>query len=279
MKVPLSWLREFVDVDLPVDELLEVMGRNGLEVEDLQAPGAGVSGVLVARVLDVSNHPNADRLVVATVHDGDQERTVCAGVRNFAAGDLVPLAVPDATLPGGWRIERRDVRGVVSDGMLCSARELEVADDHSGIMVLGDHLEPGSDIHEVFPLGEPVIDIAVPADRGDLHSVFGVARDLAAILGIEVGVASTARADRSPGDGPVPVRVEAAEGCSTYVGWAVEGLKQAASPWWLRRRLEVCGVRSISNLVDVTNYVMLERGQPLHAFDLAALHGPEISVR
>ncbi|MDQ4131007.1 MAG: phenylalanine--tRNA ligase subunit beta [Actinomycetota bacterium] len=279
MKVPLSWLREFVDLDLPLDELLEVMGRNGLEVDDVQAPGAGASGVVVARVLDVSDHPAADRLVVARVDDGEQERTICAGVRNFAAGDLVPLALPDASLPGGIRIERRDVRGVVSDGMLCSARELEVADDHSGIMVLGDDLEPGSDIHEVLPLGEPVVDIAVPADRGDLHSVFGVARDLAAILAIEVREPSSPRVDRSPGAGQVPVRVEAIEGCSRYVGWALEDLKPAASPWWLRRRLEACGVRSISNVVDVTNYVMLELGQPLHAFDLATLHGPEIRVR
>ncbi|MDQ3931790.1 MAG: phenylalanine--tRNA ligase subunit beta [Actinomycetota bacterium] len=284
MKVPLSWLREFVDVDLPLDELLEVMGRNGLEVEDVQTPGAGVSGVRVARVLDVSDHPHADKLVVATVDDGELERTVCAGVRNFAAGDLVPLAVPGATLPGDRRIGRRDVRGITSDGMLCSPRELEVGDDHSGIMILSDHvesgqLEPGADIHEVFPLGEPIIDVAVQADRGDLHSVFGVGRDLAAILGIDVREPSTQRAGQKPGDGPVPVRVEATEGCSTYVGWVVGGLKQGASPWWLRRRLEACGVRSISNLVDVTNYVMLELGQPLHAFDLGSLHGPEITVR
>ncbi|MDP8931167.1 MAG: phenylalanine--tRNA ligase subunit beta, partial [Actinomycetota bacterium] len=257
MKVPLSWLREFVDVDLPLDELLEVMGRNGLEVEDVHAPGAGVSGVRVARVLEVSDHPNADKLVVATVDDGEHERMVCAGVRNFAAGDLVPLALPGATLPGDLRIERREVRGIMSDGMLCSPRELEVADDHSGIMVLPEHvqsghlecghIEPGVDIHEIFPLGEPIIDVAVQADRGDLHSVFGVARDLAAILGIAVREPSTQRAEQQkPSDGPVPVRVEATEGCSTYVGWVVEDLKQGASPWWLRRRLEACGVRSIS---------------------------------
>ncbi|MDQ4130058.1 MAG: phenylalanine--tRNA ligase subunit beta, partial [Actinomycetota bacterium] len=279
MKVPLSWLGEFVDLDLPFDDLLEVMGRHGLEVDDVQAPGAGVADVRVARVLDVSDHPHADRLVVATVDDGEQERTICAGVRNFAAGDLVPLAVPGATLPGGRRIERRDVRGVVSDGMLCSPRELEVADDHSGIMVLEDGPEPGTDIHDVLPLGEAVVDVAVPADRGDLHSVFGIARDLAAILGIAVHAPGSRRADRSPGDGPVPVHVEAVEGCSTYVGWVVEDLEQASSPWWLRRRLEVCGLRSISNVVDVTNYVMLELGQPLHAFDLGRLQGPEINVR
>ncbi|MFN2555964.1 MAG: phenylalanine--tRNA ligase subunit beta [Nitriliruptorales bacterium] len=279
MKVPLSWLAEFVDLDLPLDELLEVMGRNGLEVDDVRTPGAGVEGLRVARVLEVSEHPHADRLVVANVDDGEHERTVCAGVRNFAAGDLVPLALPGASLPGGSRIERREVRGVMSDGMLCSARELEVADDHSGIMVLHDGPEPGSDIHEVLPLGEPVVDVAVPADRGDLHSVFGIARDLAAILGIEVHEPSSRGAGRTPGDGPVPVHVEAVEGCSTYVGWVVGDLKQATSPWWLRRRLEVCGVRSLFNLVDVTNYVMLELGQPLHAFDLDTLYGPGIRVR
>ncbi|MBW3561507.1 MAG: phenylalanine--tRNA ligase subunit beta [Actinobacteria bacterium] len=291
MRVPLSWLREYVPFELPLDELLEVMGRNGLEVEEVRRPGAGVERVVVARVLDVSDHPNADKLVVATVDDGGGERTVLAGARNITAGDLVPLAVPGAVLPtaegGTFEISRREMRGITSDGMLCSARELQVTDDHSGIMVLGDADAPGgpslgTDIHELLPLGEPVVDVAIPADRGDLHSVYGIARDLAAILGTEVATAP------GPGEGSetvrgeygdVPVKVDAHEGCSRYVGWAVHDLRIDRSPWWLRRRLEVCGIRSISNLVDVTNYVMLELGQPLHAFDLDPLHGPEIVVR
>ncbi|HEX2027395.1 MAG TPA: phenylalanine--tRNA ligase subunit beta [Nitriliruptorales bacterium] len=282
MKVPLSWLHEFVAVELPLDELVELMGRGGLEVEEVRRPGAGVTGVVVARVQEVRDHPDADRLVVVTVEDGDGERVVCAGARNLAVGDLVPLAVPGATLPGtggtSITIERRDMRGVVSDGMLCSPRELQVADDHGGIMVLGDAAAPpGTDIHELLALGEPVIDVAIPADRGDLQSILGIARDLAAILDVDLEKAPD---DPSPrDDGPVQVRVEAADGCAHYVGWAVQGLTVADSPWWLRRRLEACGVRSLSNLVDVTNYVMLEQGQPLHAFDTARLRGHEVAVR
>ncbi len=289
MKVPLSWLREFVDVDLPEGELFELMGRNGLEIEEVRRPGGDVAGVRLARVLDVSEHPDADKLVVATVDDGEGERTVLVGARNMQADDIVPLALPGATLPtadgGTFEIGRREMRGITSDGMLCSARELQVADDHRGIMVLGradEGLAPGTDVHEVLPLGEPVIDVAVPADRGDLHSVYGIARDLAAILDIEVAPAPAPaeQSDVVRGEyGEVPVKVIAHDGCSRYVGWTVEGLQVAPSPWWLRRRLEICGVRSISNLVDVTNYVMLELGQPLHAFDLETLRGPEIVVR
>lgn len=289
MRVPLSWLREFVDVEPSDDELFELMGRNGLEIEEVRRPGADVDGVRLARVLDVSEHPNADKLVVATVDDGEGERTVLAGARNIRADDIVPLAMPGATLPtadgGTFEIGRREMRGITSEGMLCSPRELQVADDHSGIMVIGragGELVPGTDVHGILPLGEPVLDVAVPADRGDLHSIYGIARDLAAILDVEVAPAPTP-AEHSEvvrGEyGDVPVKVAAHDGCSRYVGWAVEGLQVGLSPWWLRRRLEVCGVRSISNLVDVTNYVMLELGQPLHAFDLDALRGPEIVVR
>ncbi|MDP9023108.1 MAG: phenylalanine--tRNA ligase subunit beta, partial [Actinomycetota bacterium] len=290
MRVPLSWLAEFVTVQLPLDELLEVMGRNGLEVEEVRTPGAGVRDVRLTRVVEVAEHPRADKLVVVTVDDGDGQRTVCAGARNIAPGDLVPLAAPGATLPDGrggtLTIERRDMRGVVSDGMLCSARELQVADDHAGIMVvdpaeLPGRAAPGTDIHALMPLGEPVIEVAIPADRGDLHSVYGVARDLAAILDVELAPppdptgSSHVRGDH----GTVPITVDAADGCSRYVGWVVGDVVPGPSPWWLRRRLEVCGIRSLTNLVDVTNYVMLELGQPLHAFDLATLAGPAIVVR
>ena len=279
MKVPLSWLREFIALDLPVAELLEVMGRFGLEIDEVRTPGAGTHGVSVARVLDVRDHPDADKLIVVTVDDGDGERVVCAGARNIAVGDLVPLAPPGATLPGGVTIGRREMRGIVSDGMLCSARELQLVDDHGGIMVLDVAAAPGRDLIELIPLGEPVIEVAVPADRGDLHSVVGIARDLAAILEVELherpAPADTVVTPR----GDVAVSVAADDGCPRYVGWVVRDVTVGPAPWEMRRRLEACGVRSISNIVDVTNYVMLELGQPLHAFDVAALRGAVIDVR
>lgn len=276
MKVPLSWLREYVDVELDLDELLTVMGANGLEVEGVATPGLGVSGVHTVRVLDVRPHPDADKLTLVRVTDGTQETEVVCGARNFGAGDVVPHAPPGATLPGGITLDEREIRGVISAGMLCSPKELQVVEDHGGLLVLPADTELGVDIHDVFPLGEPVIDIAVMADRGDHQSVLGIARDLAAILGTD----HRAPEVRSPaGDGPVPIRIDATDGCSHYVGWAVDGVTVGPSPWWLRRRLEACGVRSINTVVDVTNYVALELGQPLHAFDLDRLAGPAITVR
>ncbi|MBW3664018.1 MAG: phenylalanine--tRNA ligase subunit beta [Actinobacteria bacterium] len=276
MKVPLSWLREFVDVELELDELLERMGANGLEIETVTRPGAGVTGVRTVQVLRVEPHPDADKLVLVRVSDGTDEHEVVCGAHNFGVGDVVPHAPPGATLPGGVQLERREIRGVTSAGMLCSPRELEVAADHSGILVLPDDALPGVDIHELLPLGEPVIDVAVMADRGDHLSVVGVARDLAAILDSE----HRAPAHPQPrDDGPVAVDIEAVEGCSHYVGWVVETVRIGPSPWWLRRRLEASGVRSINTVVDVTNYVALELGQPLHAFDLDRLQGDTLSVR
>ncbi len=276
MKVPVSWLRELVDIDLDVDDLVDVMNANGLEVEEVVRPGAGTSGVRTARVVHREPHPDADKLQFVRVTDGDTETEVVCGAWNFAEGDVILHAPPGATIPGGMTLEARKLRGILSNGMILSARELEIADDHTGIMVLPSDTALGVDAHELFPLGEPVIDVAVQADRGDHHSILGVARDLAAILGRELREPDTP----SPsGEGPVPIDIEATDGCSHYVGWAVEGVTVGTLPWWLRQRLEACGIRSINNVVDVTNYVLLELGQPLHAFDLDQLHGPRIAVR
>lgn len=276
MRLPLSWLSEFVALDFPVEEVVDAMDRGGLEVEAVHRPGAAVRGVRTARVVEVRDHPDADTLVLVTVDDGESQREVVCGARNFAAGDVVPLAAPGAVLPGGMEIERRTIRGATSEGMLCSPRELQVADDHSGILVLPGQTPVGTDLAEVLALGEPVIELAPSTDRGDHLSVVGVARDLAALLGVELR--PPAEGELSAG-GDVPVEITATGGCSHYVGWVVEGVAAGPSPWWLRRRLEACGVRSLDVLVDVTNYVMLELGQPLHAFDLERLHGPEITVR
>ena len=276
MKVPLSWLRELVDIDLTVDELVDVMNANGLEVEEVTRPGSGTSGVHTARVTHREPHPDADKLQFVRVSDGESELEVVCGAWNFAEGDVILHAPPGATIPGGMTLEARKLRGIVSNGMILSARELEVADDHTGIMVLPEDTPLGVDVHDLLPLGEPVIDVAVQADRGDHHSILGIARDLAAILGTDLRVPAV---PEPSGEGPVPIEIEATDGCSHYVGWAVEDVTVGPSPWWLRQRLEACGIRSINNVVDVTNYVLLEFGQPLHGFDLDRIHGPRIVVR
>jgi phenylalanyl-tRNA synthetase beta chain len=280
VKLPLSWLRAYVDVDLPVDELVEVMSLNGLEVEDVRYPGGGTAGVRTARVLSWGPHPDADRLRVVHVtgDGGEGEIELVCGASNFDVGDVVAHAAPGSAIPGEdgpFRMEARAIRGVVSNGMLASARELELGDDHAGILVLPEGTPLGVDLGDLLPIGEPVVEIAVQPDRGDHLSVLGVARDLAAILdttwhGPEVPPALDAPS--------IPVAIET-DGCERFVTWTLEDVRVQPSPPWLRQRLAQCGVRSIDVVVDVTNYVMLELGQPLHAFDLDRLRGPQLRVR
>jgi phenylalanyl-tRNA synthetase beta chain len=280
VKLPLSWLRAHVDVDLPVDELVEVMSLNGLEVEAVHTPGGGTAGVRTARVLSWAPHPDADRLRVVHVtgDGGEGEIELVCGASNFDVGDVVAHAAPGSAIPGvdgPMRMEARPIRGVVSNGMLASARELELGDDHEGILVLPEGTPLGLDLGDLLPIGEPVIEIAVQPDRGDHLSVLGVARDLAAILDTTWhGPVVPAPLDQPS----IPVAIET-DGCERFVTWTLEDVAVQPSPPWLRQRLAQCGVRSIDVVVDVTNYVMLELGQPLHAFDLATLRGPSLRVR
>lgn len=283
MKVPLSWLQQLVDVsDLALPELLDVLSLNGLEVEQVLHPGAGTTGVRVKRVVAWGPHPDADKLRVVQVTDGDLQTELVCGATNFDVGDVVAHAEVGASIPGEdgpFRLEARRLRGVVSNGMLCSARELQVGDDHDGIMVLDPATPLGTDLSEHLPVGEPVIDVAVLADRGDHHSLLGIAREVGAILDRPVALPEVGGLP-GPGDGGVPVTIEAPDGCTHFTTRVVEGVTPSTrSPWWLRQRLAQCGIRSIDLVVDVTNYVMLELGQPLHAFDLDRLAGPELTVR
>jgi phenylalanyl-tRNA synthetase beta chain len=285
VKLPLSWLTSMVDVDLPVDELVEVMSLNGLEVEAVLTPGAGTAGVRTARVLHWEPHPDADKLRVVHVtgDGGNGEIELVCGASNFDVGDIVAHAAPGGRVPGltgpdgtkGLTMEARPIRGIVSNGMLASARELELGDEHGGIMVLPGDVPLGAELSELIPIGEPVIEIAVQPDRGDHLSVLGVARDLAAIL----DTTWHAPLVPDPVAGPtVPVTL-ATDGCERFVTWALEDVTVGPSPLWLAQRLTQCGMRPIDVVVDVTNLVMLELGQPLHAFDLASLRGPELTVR
>jgi phenylalanyl-tRNA synthetase beta chain len=285
VKLPLSWLQEHVDLDLPVEELAEVMSASGLEVEAILTPGAGTAGVRTARVLDWAPHPDADKLRVVRVtgDGGEGEIELVCGAANFEVGDVVAHAAPGASIPGpagaagvrGMVMEARAIRGVVSNGMLASARELELGDDHDGILLLPSDTPLGADLSDLLPIGEPVIEIAVQPDRGDHLSVLGVARDLAAILD------TTWRAPEVPDPVPgptLPVELRT-DACERFATWVVEQVRVQPSPPWLRQRLAQCGIRSIDVVVDVTNLVMLELGQPLHAFDLDRLRGPSMTVR
>src|SRR6266540_4221669 len=282
MRVPLSWLAEHVDLGgVSAAVLADRLTFAGIEVERVDRVGEDIAGVLTARVLDVRAHPNADKLVLVTVEAGGEPREVVCGAHNFAPGDVVPWAAPGAKLPGGLEIGRRQVRGTTSDGMLASARELDIFDDHSGILVLPPDTPVGSDLVEALALRDSVLDVKTALNRGDVLSMRGIAREAALVLGTGLRpLKVTVPEAGPPADGLATVEVQDPEGCPLYVARVVEGLDAGRpAPLWMARRLFLYGQRPLGAVVDVTNYLLLDQGQPLHAFDLDLVPGRRIVVR
>lgn len=281
MRVPLSWVNEYCPTDLRAEEVADVLTAHGIEVGGVLRPWEGLSAVAVAKVLDVRDHPKADRLCVATIDIGGEEREVVVGVRNFAPGDLVPYAPPGSRLPSSeGSLERREIRGVSSDGMLCSPKELGISADHSGILLLPRDANPGRDLKSYLGMDDAVVDIEVFPNRPDLFSIVGVARELAAA---SLGEFRLPDAEVDEGEekavDAATVEVNDAERCPRYLARVVKGVTVAASPLSVQVRLVLAGMRPLSNVVDATNYVLLEMGQPLHPFDLSGLSGDGIVVR
>jgi phenylalanyl-tRNA synthetase beta chain len=230
-------------------------------------------------VLEAEKHPNADRLQLTKVDVGeDRPYQIVCGAWNFGAGAKVAVALPGATLPNGVTLERRKLRGEVSEGMILAEDEVDLGADHDGIMVLDGALAPGTPLADVLPLSEEVLEIEPTGNRVDLLSVYGVAREVAALCDGELLALDPAE-PQGGGDEPVDIRIEDPVGCPRYVGRLFRDVEIKESPVWLKARLRAAGVRSISNVVDVTNYVMLALGNPLHAFDFDTLHGGQIVVR
>ncbi|MEQ7126248.1 phenylalanine--tRNA ligase subunit beta [Actinopolymorpha sp. B11F2] len=287
MRVPISWLREYVDLPPGVSarEVADRLIRSGLEVEAVDEVGADVSGSLVVgRVLSYAEetHKNGKTIRWCSVDVGEAEpRGVVCGARNFAEDDLVVVALPGTVLPGGFTIGARRTYGHVSDGMICSALELGLGDDHTGIIVLdsGETVEPGADAVALLRLRDDVLDIATTPDRGYTMSIRGVAREAATAFGL----AFTDPVEDSliePSDAGYPVRVDDPVGCPSFAAVTVVGFNPATpSPRWLQRRIQLAGMRPISLGVDVTNYVMLDLGQPIHGWDRALLRGPIVVRR
>jgi phenylalanyl-tRNA synthetase beta chain len=284
MLVPLNWLRDYVAVEVPVEELADRIGISVAGVERIVRRGVpdedGNLGLYrVGRVVAAGKHPNADRLQLCSVDvgEGDPRQVVC-GAWNFGEGATVAVALPGAVLPDGRRLERAKLRGTVSDGMILSELELELGTDHTGILVLADPWEPGTPLADVLPLSETVIELETTPNRPDLLSVYGVAREVAALYDLEL--APPPGADPDPtGEEPVDVSVEDFDGCPRYIGRLFRDVRVQPSPPWLKARLAAAGMRSISNVVDVTNYVMHALGNPLHVFDFDTLEGGRIVVR
>ncbi|APV50791.1 phenylalanine--tRNA ligase subunit beta [Betaproteobacteria bacterium GR16-43] len=283
MKVSVNWLRELVDTKLGVDELARVLTMGGLEVEEITPVAAMFDRIVVAHVKSVAPHPNADKLRVTEVDAGTGStlQIVC-GAPNVAAGQRVPCALIGAKLPleGGkvLEIKAAKLRGVDSNGMLCSARELGLSQDHAGLLVLPEDAPVGQDIRKYLDLDDTYLTLKLTPNRGDALSMLGIARDVAALTGSALRAPKADPVASTIGDARV-VRITEGKACGAYSGRVIKGLDaQAATPGWMVRRLERAGLRSIRPLVDITNYVMLERGQPMHAFDDAKLKGA-IGVR
>jgi phenylalanyl-tRNA synthetase beta chain len=280
MRVPVSWLRELVPgLTASADDIAAALVRLGLEVEQVHRYGHDVSGVVTGEVLDVEELSGFKKPIrYCHVDVGGRQHEVVCGATNFVAGDRVPFALPGALLPGDFRIATRQTYGRTSDGMICSGAELGLSDDSAGILVLPPETPLGVDVVELLHLRDEVLDIAVTPDRGYQLSIRGVAREAATAFGLELADPALSAWAPATADG-YPVRVDAPDGCDRYVARVVTGVDPAAaSPPWLQRRLVLAGMRPISLAVDVTNAVMIELGQPLHAFDLDALSG-EIVVR
>ncbi len=279
MRAPLSWIREFAPIEAEPSAIAEALDRLGLEVEAIETPGREIVGVRVARALEVRKHPNADKLSLVEVDYGDGTTTVVCGAPNVVAGMVVAFAPSGATLPGGYTLEKRKIRGETSDGMLCSARELGLGDDHEGIMSLGEGSALGTDVRDVLGLHDVVFDLSITPNRPDAMSVIGIARELAAHFDVVLNISepeNTTVGSRTDDD--ISVEIEAIDACPRFAARRI-AVTIGASPVWMQQRLALAGMRSISNVVDVTNYVMLERGHPLHAFDLSRLPGRGIIVR
>jgi phenylalanyl-tRNA synthetase beta chain len=275
MKFSVNWLREFVDLPKNPEDIAELLTRAGIETKKIDVRGANIDDVIVSQITASSRHPNADRLTVCEVDDGSgTKRQIVCGATNYKVGDKVPLALPGTKLPNGTEIRKSKLRGVESDGMLCSPIELGLGEDASGLLVLSPDAKVGATIADLFP-ADTILDVEITPNRGDLLSHFGLAREIAALSGNKLKTTppeANFEIDKSG------VTIEATRECPFFSLRKIDNVKVGPSPQWLRGKIESVGIRSINSIVDISNFVMLELGQPTHAFDADKLKGG-INVR
>lgn len=280
MLLSLRWLQEFVDIPVSVQELAQTLTMSGFEIEGIDEIGLQWDHIIVAEVLKSSRHPDADKLTINTVHNGDQTLQVVCGAPNVRSGLKVALALPGATFPNGLIIKRSKIRGQLSEGMLCSAAELCIGEADGGILELDGSLTVGTPLADALDLRDTILDVSITPNRSDCLSVIGMAREVSALFGQPLRIPTFSL----PVTGPsitdlVAIDIQAPSACPRYCAGYAYDIIIKASPLWMRQRLENCGIRSINNIVDITNYVLLEWGQPLHAFDYYGLRGAQIVVR
>jgi phenylalanyl-tRNA synthetase beta chain len=275
MKFSVNWLREFVDLPKNPEDIAEILTRAGIETKRIETRGANFENVIVSQITASSRHPNADRLTVCEVDDGSgTNRQIVCGATNYKVGDKVPLALPGAKLTNGTEIRKSKLRGVESEGMLCSPIELGLGEDASGLLILSPDAKLGAPIGDLFP-ADAILDVEITPNRGDLLSHFGLAREIAALTGNKL--------KSTPAEPKIEINnsgitIAATRECPFFSLRKIDNVKVGASPPWLRAQIESVGIRSINNIVDISNFVMLELGQPTHAFDADKLKG-SINVR
>ena len=274
MQVSYNWLKEYVDIDLSAEKLAEVMTRAGVAVEHVIPTNKGVSGVIAALVLDKTPVPDTHLNLCHVTTDGENNIQVVCGAPNVAAGQKIPFATVGAELPGGIKIKNAKLRGIESNGMICSAKELGIdpeqipPEQKDGILVLAEDTVLGTPITEILGLDDYILELDLTPNRSDCLSVLNIAQEIGALLGKEVHLPQPAfTADNDDINSLMSVNIDAPDKCHRYAGKMIRGIKVQPSPFWLQHRLQCAGMRPINNIVDVTNYVMMEYGQPLHAFD------------
>lgn len=287
MKALLSWIKDYVDVDVDIQTLCDKLVAIGFEVEEIQYLGENIENVVSGKILKIEKHPDADKLVVCQIDVGNETLQIVTGANNIKEGDIVPVAKHGAKLPNGMTIKNGKLRGVESCGMLCSGEELCITEDNYpgaevyGILILDKDTPVGVDIKPLLGLDDYVIDVGITSNRPDCQSIMGVAREVAVALGKKFKMPDIAYTSDKTSDVNDFVSVEVLDTdlCPTYLMAAVKDVKIGQSPLWMRRRLKAVGLRGISNMVDITNYVLLEMGQPMHAFDHDDISDNKIIVR
>src|SRR5881397_4237195 len=270
MKFSVNWLREFVDSPRNAEEIAKLLTRAGVETENIETRGAKIDNVMVSQITASSRHPNADRLTVCEVDDGSgMKRQIVCGATNYKVGDKVPLALPGAKLPNGTEIRNSKLRGIESEGMLCSPIELGLGSDAAGLLILSAEAKIGAPLSDLFP-GDTILDVEITPNRGDLLSHFGLAREIATLTGKKLkSTPREAKTDIKKSG----VTISATRECPFFSARKIDNVNVGPSPQWLRAKIESVGIRAINNIVDISNFVVLELGQPTHAFDADKLIG------
>ncbi|MCL4513072.1 MAG: phenylalanine--tRNA ligase subunit beta, partial [Candidatus Eremiobacteraeota bacterium] len=286
MRAPISWLKEFVDIPETPEALAEKLQKIGVPVERIEYSSPGIHSVFVGKILQMEQHPNADKLRIAQVDLGKEKLQIITGAPNVKTGDFIPVAKIGAVLEGGKTIQEAKLRGLPSYGMMCSADELELgikeflpADQKSGVMILDPDLQPGDNLAETLGLNQAILVLEPFANRPDYLSIFGIAREIATLYGISMKIPELYPEKKRTLEDKISISVQNDQACSRYTARFISGVKNQPSPISMAVRLFSAGVRPINLTVDITNYVLLELGQPLHAFDYSLIQGKKIEVR